>query len=277
MTNHDTFRRSTHHALDHRFCLVGSGEGRELLELVLSPLAHPSTRSPHRTYGFELTPHGARSLTDRTRTDPDDPGATLSRLLTTINVAAIDSMGHHLVVHAAAVARRGRAVVIVGSPGAGKSTLAAALTAAGMSYLSDETAVVTSSLHIVPYPKPIALETASVDAVPAARHAASVQLGDRWFVGPDRLPGGIAHEPTPATLVLTPRYRPHEPTTIRLLHPAETAASIASNSFNLRRLGRRGLERAADLARAVPGYEITHPGVESAAPAILELFQERGA
>jgi hypothetical protein len=60
-------------------------------------------------------------------------------------------------IHAGAVARGGRAILLPGATWSGKTTLVAALVRAGAEYLSDEFAVLDSAGRVHPYPKPLSL------------------------------------------------------------------------------------------------------------------------
>lgn len=68
----------------------------------------------------------------------------------------------YLKLHAAVVAKDGIVLLMPGLPGAGKSTLCAALALHGWRVLSDEHAlVVPGTANIVPLPRPISLKNAS--------------------------------------------------------------------------------------------------------------------
>ena len=60
-------------------------------------------------------------------------------------------------VHAGVVGWRGKAILIPGRSYSGKSTLVAALVAAGATYYSDEYAVLDERGRVHPYPKPLSL------------------------------------------------------------------------------------------------------------------------
>ncbi len=72
-----------------------------------------------------------------------------------------------LVLHGAAVARNGRAIVVCGESGAGKSTLAAALCNSGCSFLTDDICVVAlkaeSAPIVLPDGRQLKLWTRSID------------------------------------------------------------------------------------------------------------------
>jgi len=63
-----------------------------------------------------------------------------------------------LLIHAAALANEGLGIILPGPSGAGKSLTAAALTASGFEYFSDEVAVVTDDGRLLPFPKVISLK-----------------------------------------------------------------------------------------------------------------------
>ena len=65
----------------------------------------------------------------------------------------------YVFVHAGVVARHGQAIVLPGATMAGKSTIVAALVAAGAEYYSDEYAVLDQEGRVHPYARPLALRT----------------------------------------------------------------------------------------------------------------------
>ncbi len=87
-----------------------------------------------------------------------------------INDSAVRIERAELVLHAAAVARAGKAILLTGPSGAGKSTLAAGLTRRGAAYMGDDSLVVDSAtVAIRSNPKPISID--------AAARAALLQAG----------------------------------------------------------------------------------------------------
>ncbi len=101
------------------------------------------------------------------------------------------SLAHHaqglVFVHAGAVAWQGRALVLPGRSGTGKSELVAALVRAGAEYLSDEFAVFADDGLVHPYARPMGLRQSD------GRHLwiPAKTLGARAVAGPSP-PGLIA-------------------------------------------------------------------------------------
>ena len=97
----------------------------------------------------------------------------------TINWFVWGQVARVLLLHAAVVARDGRALILSGPSGAGKSTLCTALVARGFRFLTDEIAMVRpQDGQLDPHPRPISLKNASHrhDGESAAR-----RLSERAF------------------------------------------------------------------------------------------------
>ncbi|MCC5951731.1 MAG: PqqD family peptide modification chaperone [Acidimicrobiia bacterium] len=215
------------------------------------------------------------------RTAVDDQA--IRSLLVRSNAAAIEASDTDMVVHAGVVAGPAGAVLIVGDPDAGKSTLTAALGRRGARYLTDEAARVrrragalggpdaseAPGIEVVPYPKPLSLAQASMDlqaAVVGPWPEGVVLVGGH--LDPAHLGGGVGVEPAPVVGVVLPdRSRPAEG--LEPLDPVPAALRLAGQVFNLPARGQDGLELLSALCTTVPVYEVGTDGLHGA----LELVE----
>lgn len=206
-----------------------------------------------------------------------DAHHALSRLLHHANRRAIEGSTSELVVHAAAAEHRGRALLFPAPPGAGKSTLVAALVRAGLRYLTDEAAAVNpDSLKVRPYPKPIAIRAGSQpwmkDLQPAPVPGTVRRPGSDWWVSaPSIRPGAVAGATAPS-LVIAPRYESGAATTLVTMRPAEAVVLLAENSFNL--VGRQdGLAILAGVVARSACYRLSVGDLGAACRLVLGLVE----
>ncbi len=187
------------------------------------------------------------------------------------NQQAIASVAGGVRLHGAAVAIGDRAVVLPGAMGAGKSTLAAALTRRGAGYLTDEVVAfdaVTGSVR--PYAKPISLgappETLEVPWAPSG--PARRYLGASGLVPPATM--GTSAGAVPMGAVVLPRYVAGAPTTVEHLAPAEALTAVAAQAFGLDRAGTLG--RLADLLAGVSVHRLVSGDLRAAADAVEAII-----
>jgi hypothetical protein len=168
--------------------------------------------------------------------------------------------------HAGAVVREGRATVVAGTSGQGKTTLVLGLVARGLGLLSDELALIEpSTSRILPYRRSVHVRPGTPELVPELtflhdrpRHA--IGGGVEWALPPADvarvLPGGLA-EPAPLSHVILLDGRP-DPRRAPSLTPVTAGLAAmellrgmpaAATDFGgaLRRLG--GLLPGASCAR----------------------------
>ena len=160
-------------------------------------------------------------------------------------------------IHAGAVVHRGRATIIAGASGRGKTTLTLGLVARGLGLLSDEFAVVEpGSGRILPYRRSVHVRPGTPELIPALSFVADLPRhelggGTEWSVEPAalerELPGCLgAAAPLGAVLLLD---GPPEPGAEPVLTPIAGAVAAmellrgtwsASRDFPgaLRRIGR---------------------------------------
>ncbi len=146
-------------------------------------------------------------------------GFRLSRLLDAMDSAVRLQVGvkspDRLFVHAGAVVWNGRAIVIPGRSGAGKTSLVVALVKAGALYGSDEYAVLDDRGWLHPYARPISRRQG---AHRRETLRAEADLGGR-----------AATVPVPVGLMVHTHYRPDAEWSAHVVSPGESALALFAN------------------------------------------------
>ncbi|SEA35217.1 MULTISPECIES: HprK-related kinase A [Acidovorax] len=174
--------------------------------------------------------------------------------------------------HAAVLERGGRAVVLPAPPGAGKSTLCAALMLHGWRLLSDElTLLEPGSGWVVPSPRPISLKNDSIAVI--RDRAPGCVLGP---VAHDTQKGTVAHlKVQPESLaraderalpawVVFPRYERGATLQVQARTRATTVVELARNSFNQHVHGRAGFEALVRLVDACDSFDLRYSQLDQA-------------
>jgi hypothetical protein len=190
------------------------------------------------------------------------PARVLAHLSWRVNQRVIHGPGDHVVVHAAAAARDGVGVLLPAGTEAGKSTLVAGLVRAGFDYLSDEAVgVEPDTLDLVPYPKPLSLDTGSWSVLPKLRpdvdEATRPYLAEQWQVPPRAIRRGVRIGSVAAGVVILPRYEAGAVTRLDPVGRAEALLDVLQQTFRLAQRGSYSLEVLARLLRRARCYRLT--------------------
>jgi hypothetical protein len=193
------------------------------------------------------------------------------------------------VIHAGGVLRGEVAVALPGGPGAGKSTLVAALVEHGFDYLSDEAlGVLPGGRDLLAYPKRMAIELGSWPLFPRmhAWDGSSSRDGFdptrvRWLDARDIRPNALAWQTRDIVPQLSvgvfPTYEPGCDVIVERLRPLDTFVALLQAAFNLHVVTAVGLATLRDVARAVPFYRMRHGGIDQAVPAVEALVRAEEA
>ncbi len=178
----------------------------------------------------------------------------------------------HLILHSAVVERNGHAVILPGQPGAGKSTLCAALNLRGWRLLSDEVAMMRApDIQLIPVPRPIGLKEGSIDVI--RQFEPSAVLGPST---PGTRKGTVAHiqvdamslqragETARPRLIVFPSWRKDAAVELKPFSKARALYRIASDAFNFSILGSTGFETLSNLVDACDCYTLTYGQLDDA-------------
>lgn len=188
---------------------------------------------------------------------------------------------HYLMLHAAVLEKNGRAVILPGEPGAGKSTLTAALSLSGFRLLSDEiTLIDRDDGLLVPLARPVSLKNRSIDVIREFDQKAVISDAAH-----DTHKGTVAHlkpcaesvrrvkEKASPALIVFPRWKAGVPA--RLSHHSKSDAFMhaANHAFNYDLLGSLGFDLNASLIDACECHDFEYSRLSDALAVFSELLQ----
>ncbi|MFH1419429.1 MAG: hypothetical protein ABII12_14230 [Planctomycetota bacterium] len=199
-----------------------------------------------------------------------------------INLLIARYLPDYLQIHASAVCRDGAAVVFPGKPGAGKTTLAAALLARGWSYCTDEFALIEPRTRLLfPYPKALSIKEGSLAILAAmgvpideqrtyARDKkGSIRCLDPLSVRPDAVAGEC-----PVRMVVFPEYAPGGIPTVEPIPRAKAAFEMTRCCFNFLKFRARAVELLANVVRQAQCYRMRTGDLARSCELVETLFLE---
>lgn len=169
--------------------------------------------------------------------------------------------------HAAALEKGGKALVLAGPSNSGKSTLCRALMAEGWAYLSEEIAAL-GVRDVDALRRPLHLETPE-QARSLSELSSPIRMredSESWIVSPPA-PGTAGSLPSLGALVRI-RYRPEHPTKLTALSPSEALAEFWECRMNS---GLEVAQLACNVIAERPCYRLDAQDVSSAIETITSI------
>jgi HprK-related kinase A len=185
-----------------------------------------------------------------------------------------------LILHASAVERDGRALIMTGESGSGKSTLSAMLGQQDWRFMGDEFALIDpESGEAVPYPRLISLKNQAIAAMQsAAPHGrfgplmSGTPKGDiRHLVPPADAITRMDERAVPA-LLLFPSFG-HD-AAIRPMSSGETFMRLTQASTNYVALGEAGFVALTRFVKTVPAFAIDYRSGDEARELVAQLWAD---
>ncbi len=186
----------------------------------------------------------------------------------------------HMLLHASAVARDGRAVILSGESGSGKSTLAALLGEGAWRLMGDEfTLIEPASGDALGFPRAVSLKNAAiaemaarVDPARLGPLLAGTPKGDIRHLIPRADAIAAMHEPARPALILFPRFG--GAAAIEPMAPGEVFVRLTESSTNYVALGEAGFAALAQLVRETPAFGISYPDSAAGMALVEQLWAE---
>lgn len=188
-----------------------------------------------------------------------------------------------LMLHSAAVERNGRVLLLPAWPGAGKSTLCAALVSRGWRLFSDEFGLVrVDDGQLVPLPRPVPLKNRSIgvirDFAPHAELGPDFHGTRKGTVAHLRSPDACVQQaavPAPPGWLIFPRYQAGAPLHLKPIDMPQAFLKLTTNSFNYRLLGLQGFRTVTRLVRNCDRYILSYSDLDEAIDALNGLADGR--
>jgi HprK-related kinase A len=186
----------------------------------------------------------------------------------------------HMLLHASAVARAGRAVILSGESGSGKSTLAALLGEGAWRLMGDEfTLIEPASGDALGFPRAVSLKNAAiaemavrVDPARLGPLLAGTPKGDIRHLIPRADAIAAMHEPARPALILFPRFG--GAAAIEPMAPGEVFVRLTEASTNYVALGEAGFAALARLVRETPAFGISYPDSAAGMALVEQLWAD---
>ena len=281
----------TYHALDFEFSVRLTGADlADYVEALFTPFAAPDA-GPGVTaaHHYSVVDDGPRFKNRYALYFDGQPiirtpfeTLALAFLLWHLNVAVVATSDRYLLVHAAAAAYDGSAILLPAPKESGKSTLVAQLVRRGCGYLTDEaTAIDPVTLAVDPYPKPLSVEPGSWDVLADLRPDLDDRflpfIRDQWHVAAESIRPDAIAESCPPRLIVSPHFEAGASTSLEEISRAQAVLVLAENAFNFESHKVKGLHTLAEVVSGCECYRLTIGSDDDASAEVMGILEGVGA
>jgi hypothetical protein len=179
--------------------------------------------------------------------------------------ALIEARSDLLWLHAGAATLGGRAIVLPGARGRGKSTIVTGLCARGWTYLSDDVVPLSlSSGDVVSFP-----------VTPTRREFPGQEMPADWLLEPTKVevpvaPEGICRQPVSVGAVVFPMYGVGAALELTRCTPARAVVELLAHCWNFRSHGEGGVRYLCGLVERLPAFRLSFSDGDRAAELLTQ-------
>jgi hypothetical protein len=188
-----------------------------------------------------------------------------------------------LVMHAALISWRGQGILLPGSTGKGKSTLAAWLLLCGYDYLTDELVFIADgeATNCYGLSRPLNLKKAArpllSNTFQISFPSSGVMTSDPVdLIQHERFGNGRVLSHIPICAVIFPRFEADAAFDLHRLSKAQASLELMQCLINARNLPEHGFPNVVSLARLIPAFQMTYSNFSAVEPAVQNVLQNPG-
>lgn len=212
-----------------------------------------------------------------------DLGRVTPRLKTLLLQTAVQRHSYFLEIHAGVVSNSQKCLLLPAAPGSGKTTLTAALTAAGFQYFSDEVALLEEpDLEVRPVPIGLSVKSGALEVLaplfPQLRRSANHAREDFeivTYLNPPMASFSYDLNRTyPTAWIVFPQYSPRATTELRPIGKAEALARLMKEVLVVgTTLDKRIVRSLVHWIQRVDCYELPNSSLSQAVQLISRLLK----
>ncbi|MCC0006776.1 MAG: glycosyltransferase [Hyphomicrobiaceae bacterium] len=207
---------------------------------------------------YSIDDETADTVSDLARSD------LASFLMDVVIRALITDQSRGVALHAGAVARNGRVVLVAGASGSGKSSLICWLVENGFEYLTDEIVLLEpNDASVVGMPRAVVVKPGSAELIremQAFRDARTALGGTHVMIEPPA--SSASNGPMPVALIIFPEFSLGEGLSLAGPSAAECGLKLVECNLNARNFRDGGFAALTKLARKAPALSLRYGGFD---------------
>lgn len=191
----------------------------------------------------------------------------------------IDGNADGMALHAAALSKNGKGILVPGRSGSGKTSLSTWLAARGFNYLTDEYVFIRHNTNtMLAFARPPNVKVRGMDAAlehffDLDKHEDQTMQSKHVAMIPPRLlnPDNRLENPT-VDLILFPKFRKNSELRLEKLTKAKAGLALMESLVNARNLNGHGFNEATRLVREMPSYRLNYGGFDQLNEEFYEIL-----
>ena len=180
----------------------------------------------------------------------------------------IDKNKDGMALHAAALSKDGKGIILPGASGRGKTTLSTWLATKGYNYLTDEYVFIGENTNIIQaFSRPPNVKVKGIAALDSyfdinAHEDQTIQSSQVAMIPPRLLNPNNKNEEAVVSLIVFPNYKESSEFELEKLSKARAGLSLMECLVNARNLNGHGFREVTRLVRDTPAYLLTYSSVD---------------